>query len=147
MIRFAVLFFMVTAACGGKPAPEGPAQQGSAMGEHEMHGGEHEDLPPSLKQFHDVLAPRYHLAKGPDRQKQTCDAIPEFSSAAANVATAIPEGVDQQQWTDGAAALAASIDTLSATCKGGDATKFDGDFETLHGNFHKLMELSMHEKK
>ncbi|HEY0252269.1 MAG TPA: hypothetical protein VGC41_12125 [Kofleriaceae bacterium] len=139
-----MLISILAAACGGnKPAPEAAPTQGSAVAAEPGMAGEHENLTPELKQFHDVLAPRYHADKGPARQKQTCDAIPEFSSAAATIAKAVPPaGTDQQQWTEAAGALAASIDTLSTTCKAGDAAKFDADFEALHGNFHKLMETS-----
>lgn len=144
MMRIALLFSVLVACGGGKSAPEAPAPQ-QGMEHHEGGGAEHENLSPELKGFHDVLAPRYHLPKGPDRQKQTCDAIPDFKAAGAKIATANPAGVDPQKWTDGAAALAASIDTLATTCAGGDAAKFEADFEALHTNFHKLMEASMHE--
>ena len=45
---------------------------------------------PEVVKFHDVLAPRWHAAKGEQRMKDTCAAIADFKTNAAAVETARP---------------------------------------------------------
>ncbi len=135
MIRAALLISILVTACGGsksEPAATPPAEH-----------AEHSSLPPEVKAFHDTFAPHYHAAKNPDRMKGTCAAIPDFTSAAAAIAKApTPAGVDAAAWTDASGKLAASIEALDGTCKANDAAAFDPAFETLHNNFHGLMEAA-----
>ena len=137
MIRFALTFSIVAAACGGsksepvKPAPEAPA------------AAEHESMPPELANFHDTLAPRWHAAKGAERMKSTCDALPEFKTGATTIASsAPPKGADSQAWTDGAGKLAAALEELETECKANDAAKFETAFEQVHVSFHRLLEAA-----
>lgn len=138
MIRFAIAFSLVAAACGGSksatPAPETAAP-------HEMKG--EENMPPSLAKFHDTLAPRWHAAKGPERMKSTCDALPDFKAGATTIASSSPpKGADSQAWTDGAGKLAAALEELETECKANDAAKFETAFEQVHVSFHGLLEAA-----
>ena len=99
-------------------------------------------MPPELVTFHDVLAPRWHADKGPDRMKSTCDAMPEFTQSATAIAAAQPAHVDRDAWANGAGALAAALKDLDATCKANDAVKFEPAFEQVHVRFHGLMEAA-----
>jgi len=137
MIRLALVFSFVAAACGGsksepvKSAPEG----------HEMKG--EENMPPELAKFHDTLAPRWHAAKGPERMKSTCDALPDFKAGATTIAAApAPKGATEEAWTNGAGKLAAALEELEAECKANDAAKFETAFEQVHISFHGLLEVA-----
>jgi hypothetical protein len=124
------LLISALAACGGgvKPAP--------------VAHDEHANMPPELVKFHDVLAPRWHADKGPDRMKRTCDAMLEFTQSATAIAVAQPANVDRDAWTNGAGKLAASLQDLDATCKANDAAKFETAFEQVHVSFHGLLEAA-----
>lgn len=133
-----MMFLIVAAACGGsksepavKPAPD----------HHEMKG--EENMPPVLAKFHDTLAPRWHAAKGPERMKSTCDALPDFKAGATTIASSNPpQGADPQAWTDGAGKLAAALEELETECKANDAAKFETAFEQVHVSFHGLLEAA-----
>lgn len=127
---------LVLVACGGsKPAdPAGP------VAETKADGDKHEHMSPELAKFHDVLAPHFHAAKGPDRMKSTCDAMPDFTSGATAIAMATPPKGAEDAWTDRAGKLAAALQDLDATCKANDATKFETAFEAVDLSFHGLME-------
>ncbi|HET9991789.1 MAG TPA: hypothetical protein VFQ65_24840 [Kofleriaceae bacterium] len=135
MIRFAMVFSFVAAACGGsKSEPVKSAPEAKA---------EHESMPPELAKFHDTLAPRWHAAKGPERMKSTCDALPDFKAGATTIASSSPpKGADSQAWTDGAGKLAAALEELETECKANDAAKFEAAFEQVHVSFHGLLEAS-----
>lgn len=136
-MRLAIVFsFLVTACGGGKSAP-GPAAPVAAA------QAEHESMPPELAKFHDTLAPRWHAAKGPERMKSTCDALPEFKSGATTIASSVPpKGADSQAWTDGAGKLAAALEELETECTANDAARFETAFEQVHVSFHGLLEAS-----
>ncbi|HEX7704452.1 MAG TPA: hypothetical protein VF403_27120 [Kofleriaceae bacterium] len=130
---------LLLVACGGKAAePAKPAP----VAETKAGGDEHEHMSPELAKFHDVLAPRWHAAKGPERMKSTCDAMPDFTSGATAIAMATPPKGAEDAWTDRAGKLAAALQDLDATCKANDATKFETAFEAVHVSFHGLMEAS-----
>jgi hypothetical protein len=126
---------LLLVACGGKAAE--PAHP---VAETKAGGDEHEHMSPELAKFHDVLAPRWHAAKGPDRMKSTCDAMPDFTAGATAIAMATPPKGAEDAWTDQAGKLAAALQDLDATCKANDASKFETAFEAVHVSFHGLME-------
>lgn len=100
-------------------------------------------MPPELAKFHDTLAPRWHAAKGPERMKSTCDALPDFKAGATTIASSSPpKGADSQAWTDGAGKLAAALEELETECKANDAAKFETAFEQVHVSFHGLLEAA-----
>src|SRR5687768_14592150 len=129
---------LVLSACGGgkKSAPDTTttAQQGEggqvSAGHEEGHPHE---MPAEMTKFHDVLAPRWHAEKGPQRMKDTCAAVPEFRSTGDALAKATPPTkANADTWTKGTRALVDSIGELEATCKANDATKFEAAFHKVH---------------
>ena len=148
MIRTLSLIVVLTAAaCGGKkPAPATttttPTAEGAEGAGHEGHegGGEHAGMPAELTKFHDVLAPRWHADKGPQRMKDTCAALPEFRADADAIAKATPpEKANADTWTTSTRALVDSINGLETTCKANDTSKFEAAFHKVHESFHGLM--------
>jgi hypothetical protein len=136
MIRAAIVFLVVVAACGGKQ-PEPVAADKHEAEPHEAN------MPPQLAKFHDVLAPRWHAEKGPQRMKDTCAAIPDFTASMTALAEApVPAGADTTKWTNGAGELAAAVSQLDETCKGNDATAFEGAFQKVHESFHAMLGAS-----
>ena len=144
MIRALMLISILVAACGGsksEPAATPPAT--ADKGDKGDKGHDESNMPADVKAFHDSFAPHYHAAKNPDRMKGTCAAIPDFTSGAAAIAKApTPAGVDAARWTDVTGKLAASIEGLDSACKANDAAAFDPAFETMHKNFHGVMEAA-----
>jgi hypothetical protein len=143
MTRIFVLAFLI--ACGSKqPAPTGPTS--GAAGETE--GSAHPmQMPTEMQAFHDVLAPRWHAAQGPQRMKDTCDAIAQFQSTADALGKATPPtNANADTWTNSTRALVASVGDLATACQGGNLGAFETAFTTVHENFHALMAAAgMHE--
>ena len=126
MVR-AFALAVLLAACGGThaaPAPATPSEQ---------------PMPPELTTFHDVLAPRWHAAQGPQRIEDTCDAVPELHTKAGAIATMTPPtGADADTWTTATKALVDAVANLDATCKANDATQFEAAFGKVHESFEAL---------
>jgi hypothetical protein len=141
MMRALMVISFLVAACGGsKSEPAKPATEGSAVAQA---GDEHANMPPEIVKFHDVLAPRWHAAKGPERTKSTCDALPDFNAGATGIAKAVPpSGVDPTTWTESAGKLAAALEELDGACKANDPAKFETAFEAVHTSFHGVMEAA-----
>lgn len=143
-MRIALGFALLLAACGskGKAAPATPpGTNGSgtelSAGQHE---GEPDNLTPEMRKFHDLLAPLWHAAKGPERIKATCAAIGELQANADAIATATPPTTaNADKWTEGTRALIAGVTGLADACKSNDAAKFETAFEKVHNAFHSLM--------
>ena len=83
-LTFALL--ICAAACGGKSRP---AAAPATASEHAHEGSgsgamqeEHAGMPAELTAFHDLLAPHFHAADGPQRLQDTCAAIDQFRSTA-----------------------------------------------------------------
>jgi hypothetical protein len=127
-------------ACGGNEAPPTTPtssehgghggghgdHHGGNKGEHKgEHGDHHKDLPPTTKAFHDVLAPLWHMEKGPDRTAKTCAQIATLRDKA--TATGNKE-------------LVAATTALSAECDKEGRPEFDARFTTVHERFHALAE-------
>ena len=66
-------------AASPSPAAHGAATRGPAQ--RARARARWRSMPPEIAKFHDVLAPRWHAEKGPQRMKDTCAAIPDFTRA------------------------------------------------------------------
>jgi hypothetical protein len=141
MIRhLSVVIVLAAAACGGKKAA--PAETSTTQATaHEGHEGmEHEGMPAEMTKFHDVLAPRWHAAQGPQRMKDTCAAVPQFQADADAIAKATPPTkANADTWTASTRALVDSVGGLDASCKANDTAKFEEAFGKMHESFHGLM--------
>ncbi len=138
------VILLAVAACGGKKAAPATTttttQHAEGQEGHEAGAGEHANLPAELAKFHDALAPRWHAAKGPQRMKDTCAAVPDFKTDADAVAKATPPTqANADTWTTGTRALVASVSELETTCKANDTAKFEDAFHKVHESFHGLM--------
>ena len=144
--KFTLLLLFAAASCGGqKPAPATSTTTQTAEGHEGMaHEGqpgmEHEGMPAEMTKFHDVLAPRWHADKGPQRMKDTCAALPDFHTDADAIAKATPPTkANADTWTTATRALVDSVNGLDPVCKANDAAKFEDAFHKVHENFHGLM--------
>jgi len=134
MLRKTILALAI-AACGRDAPAPAPAP---APEHHEM---EMANMPPELARFHDVLAPRWHAAKGAQRTADTCNALGEFRAKLAAVANApAPAATSADAWTSGGKRLGDAIDALAAACATSDAAKFETAFEQVHERFHDLLD-------
>ena len=134
-MKAALAIALVIAACGSTSKPE-PAKTTEPAEHHEMAG-----MPPELAKFHDVLAPRWHAAHGPQRMKDTCAALADFTAGADALAKAKPPaGADANAWAAGTKELGDAVTGLKTSCDGGDAAAF----ERVHHSFHALMEGHEH---
>jgi len=143
MIRtLTLVIVLAAAACGGKKAAPATTSTTTQHAEGEGHegAGEHEGMPNEMTKFHDVLAPRWHAEKGPQRMKDTCAALPEFHADADAIAKATPpEKANADTWTTSTRALVDSVNGLDPICKANDAAKFEDAFHKVHESFHGLM--------
>ena len=149
MKSFLFLFAVAAAACGGSSstAPD-PALPADKLAPHAMH---HDDehaamaaLPAPIKQLHDVLAPRWHAAKGPQRMTDTCAAIPELRTHTTAVGQApAPADVAAADWTARTTGLGTALTALEAPCKANDAAAFEPAFAAYHTAFHQVLEAAM----
>lgn len=128
------LVAFVLAACGGSPPAESPPaghQHGAHQGEGHGHGHGHgheehkgpEKLSPPLKEFHAVLAPLWHLDKGPGRAEKTCAETKPLQ-----------EKADATQDAE----LAAAVKALSEECAKEGRPEFDARLTAVHERFHAL---------
>ncbi len=140
MKRIASILF-VLAACGSKqPAPATSAHSGAGMADDHDAAKMEAGMSPEMKAFHDVLAPRWHAEKGPQRMKDTCAALPDFHADADALAKATPpRGAHADTWTAGTKQLVAAVGELDTTCKANDATSFEVAFQKVHESFHGLL--------
>src|SRR5262249_14314044 len=110
------LILLVVACSKSKPEPAKPAE----AEHHEMM-----NMPPEMAKFHDVLAPRWHAAKGPQRMKDTCAAIADFQANADALAKATPPtGTDAAAWQTGTKELTDAVTGLKTSCDGTDQAAF-----------------------
>ena len=138
---------IITLACSSTKDAESPHEHGEhehadkhehaeKHGEGEKHHKKLADGP--VKDFHDVMAPVFHMEKGAARVEKTCAAVPAMKErAAALVSAATPEGKDH------AAALSTSVGELETAC-GGDKATVEAKLETAHDAFHKVMDAAKH---
>lgn len=139
---------LLLVGCGSsEPATTTAAPAKEAGAPAAEHGtDEHHRLTPELQAFHDQLAPRWHAAKGEERRKDSCAAMPEFKTRAAAVqSAAAPATVDAAAWQKAGADLVDTVSKLETACGSSDAAAFDAAFEVVHTSFHHAMELMMGE--
>jgi hypothetical protein len=148
MRRIFVALFLA-AACGGKSAPANHTEHtagegsGSAMGPMGAHQGEHDDMSPELKKFHDTFAPLWHAEKSAKRTADTCAAVPDLTSEADAIGKATPPATaNADTWTTATRALVAAVAKLGEACKANDAGKFEAAFTEVHEAFHSIMEMA-----
>jgi hypothetical protein len=141
-----VLFVVavLAAACGGKKSePAKPVESKT-----EMKAEKHESMSPEAMKFHEVLSPRWHAEKGPQRMKDTCAAIADFQTNADALSKApAPAGADATKWTAGTKDLTDAVSALDVTCKANDATAFEVAFKRVHEGFHGLLENGEHHEE
>ena len=128
---------MVLAACGGSPKPT----TGPTAPAHDEKA-EMANAPPALGKFHDVLAPRWHAAKGAERMTATCGAIAEFAADADGIAKSTPTKGDASKWAQEAKELTEAVAALKTTCDAKDAAGFETAFANVHQEFHELLEVA-----
>jgi hypothetical protein len=137
MIRnISLVLVLAAAACGGKQ----PAPASTATAAQPAAGHDHAGMPAEVTKFHDVLAPRWHAEKGPQRMKDTCAAVADFQADADAIAKSTPPATaNADTWGSSTKALVDSVAGLDTTCKANDTAKFEEAFHTLHENFHAVM--------
>jgi hypothetical protein len=145
MNRAALILFASTLLLG---APLAGCASTSATGAGHQHGegdhhhhedGEHHGpkLAGGMKDFHDVLAPPYHMDKGPARDEKACGALAPMKDAATKVA-AEPKG-DAAAWKAKSDALGQSLDGLTGACGAAGRADVSAKLEVVHDAFHALM--------
>lgn len=124
--------------------PHGDHHGPPGEGHHHEHGGHHgdghhhpPDLKGAMKGFHDVLAPVYHMDKGPARNDKACGAAAQMKEGAGKVA-AEPAG-DPAIWKAKSDALAQNVDALDKACKADGKPEVAAKLELVHDAFHALM--------
>ena len=141
-----IAFVLLLAACGSKQPPTANGAVGSGSNAAEKKA-EHDEMmktmPPAMGKFHDVLAPHWHAAQGPQRMTDTCDALPDFHAAADALAKSTPPTTaNADTWTTATKALVDAVAGLDSSCKSNDAAQFETAFAKVHDSFHALMEAA-----
>lgn len=144
--RIAVL--VALAACGGTPGAGSSLDTAREQQPHAAspHAADDEHaafakLPPAVAQFHDVLAPRWHAAQGPERMTDTCAAVGQLRDGAQAIAAAdLPAGSDAATWHQATSELTTAVTALDGTCKVRDADAFEPAFARVHTGFHRVMD-------
>lgn len=127
------------------PATAAPAASAAAAPGAEHHGEEHPDMSPSLRAFHDVLAPLWHAPEGAERTTATCDGTAKLRAQADAIVSAevpLAARADESLWKSDATALTASIDVLAKACAEDGRPRFGASFGAVHESFHKLLARS-----
>jgi len=141
-----IAFVLLLAACGSKQPPTANGAVGSGSNAAEKKA-EHDEMmktmPPQMGKFHDVLAPHWHAAQGPQRMSDTCAALPDFHAQADALAKSTPPTTaNADTWTTATKALVDAVAALDTTCKSNDAAQFETAFAKVHDSFHALMEAA-----
>ena len=139
-----VAFVVLLAACGSKQPPTANGAVGSGGSNAAEMKAQHDEmmktLPPAMGKFHDVLAPRWHAAQGPQRMTDTCGALADFHADADELAKSTPPTTaNADTWTTATKALVAAVADLDGTCKSNDAAQFETALSKVHDAFHALM--------
>jgi hypothetical protein len=153
-MKHSVLISALTIAicgCGGStPPPATPTQdQGESHhgGGHHEHGENHDvaKLPASLREFHSVLAPVWHMEKGADRVTKTCAQASALRDKATAVQTSpVPEHATEAAWKAAAGALVNAVTALVTECGKEGHPDVDARLSDVHTNFHELVEQLGH---
>ena len=112
MTRWLVLALALS-ACGGKsPPPPSAAPAKDAVAA-----------------FHDILAPLWHAEEGPQRVRDTCNAVAEMQTRAQAIADARKD--------QASASLVQAVTELGKECGGGQA-EFSEKLAAVHEAFHAV---------
>ena len=118
-----------TQTAGGEHHHDHEHGEGGHKHKHKFEGG--------MKDFHDVLAPPYHMDKGPARDEKACGNVAGMKTSAATIATQ-PKG-DPAAHKTKADTLAQSVTALEAACAVAGRADVSAKLETVHDGFHALM--------
>lgn len=154
-MKISALFFaiLLAAACGSKKekadgaagsAAAGSAEPaGSAAAVEPPHHAHHLRVAGELAKFEESLGEKWHAPKGEQRMKDTCAAIPQMETLAAEAQKAPgPSGLDAAKWTAGTKELADAVGGLKTSCGGTDLAAFEPAFEKAHSSLHALIGMS-----
>lgn len=131
----AVIFLSTLSAC----TPSEPVKSGGTpRKEHHGKGHHKHEFTGAIKEFHDVLAPVYHMEKSPARVDKSCEGVAAMKAAASKI-PAEPKG-DPVVWKSRAEALSQSVDALDSSCQVEGRPEVQAKLEVLHDAFHALME-------
>ena len=92
---------------------------GFAAVAEEKHGRGHghHDFPPTVAEFHDIMAPLWHAPPGAERITSACAETKRLGDHARAIGEgAVPGGVDQAQWAEAAKALLESVSAMDQAC-------------------------------
>lgn len=123
-------------ACGSNaPPPTATPKAEAKEGDHAM--------PAAVVKFHDILSPRWHAEKGPQRMADTCGAIGELESGATELTRlGAPGSIDAARWAIGTKELSDAVGALKATCGTPDEAAFEPAFHRVHEGFHAVTEMA-----
>lgn len=165
LAAFAAMFLV---ACGG-PTPEAaaPDAEGGHHGEHhgehhgdgdghgdghgagrgEGHHGEerHGAMVPSVHALHEIIAPVWHMAPGPDQLAKTCEQHAAMADRTQKVAAdATPEAAkaDEAGWKAATDKAVKDVQALGAACATPDKAGVMDAFKVVHDDLHALMDKS-----
>jgi hypothetical protein len=129
---------------------------GEGHDKHHMHGeghdkdhdrgkkaGHHDYFPAAVNDFHDVLAPLWHTASGPERVQNTCAAAGKMHEMAQGIASdEVPAEAAENAdaWRRATADMTAKAATLHAECSA-KPEAFTANFTALHEAFHEVIKL------
>lgn len=130
MAVFPILALVLVAACGGE--------------HHHAESGEHHaEMKGPVGDFHSVLAPIWHSAKGPERLAKACDAGKTMADRAAAVESAPPPaGATTDGFKAAAKSLSASVAAFNTACAAPGRPDAEAKLSALHDAFHAVMEQS-----
>jgi hypothetical protein len=158
----AALAAVVLVACGG-PTPEAaaPVAGGEHHGEHHgggdgkgqgkghekgHHEGEHHgEMAPSVHALHEIIAPVWHMAPGPEQLAKTCEQHAAMADRTQKVAAdATPEAAkaDEAAWKAATDKAVKDVSALGAACATPDKAGVVDAFKVLHDDLHALMDKS-----
>ncbi|MCX5741946.1 MAG: hypothetical protein NT062_05535 [Proteobacteria bacterium] len=130
----AAMIFVTLVGCGSKAKPADTTA---------MHRDEHANLPAEVVKFHDLLSPKWHAEKGPQRMKDACGAVADFTADAdAIVKSAAPAHGDAAKWAPSTKELVDAVAAFKTSCEGTDEAAFDTAFQHMHESFHAVAEAA-----
>jgi len=123
-------------ACGASSTPPvtTPVTTTSSAAEHSQpaggHDADHDELPPTLRAFHGVLAPVWHTNPGSGRAEKAC----ANTKTLQDKATAI-----------GDTELLAAVTALEPACAKEGRPEVEAKLTAVHERFHQVAKIEKHE--
>jgi hypothetical protein len=108
-----------------------------AEGHGEEHEGHHAQMGGAVKAFHDVLAPVFHMEKGPGRVESTCKVGGSLKEQAALVES---EAGSDEAAKKRATKLVFAVIALQKGCLEEGRATVESDLDSVHEAFHAVME-------